>query len=136
MMKNQSVFSTKLSRTRVFNCKPVKIHLKKNPKLPTPCNKARTVPAHWMKKGQEIISDLLEEELTKRTEGPTPVCSPSFHVRKPRNRLEPRLVIDYLPVNDKIERPLYPSSSPEQCWNKVAVGSKYFISVDMSAAYL
>jgi hypothetical protein len=83
-----------------------------------------------------MINSYMNKGLIKRVSRPTLVCSPSFFVPKPHDRTEPRLVIDYKPVNNEVLRPHHPSSTPEGCWSQVPVGAKWFITMDMSAAYL
>jgi hypothetical protein len=134
--KNKSIFSTKLNKSLVFKCKLLKLYLKKVAILPRPCTRARAVLAHWDKKSKEIIFGFMDKGLNKRVTGPTTMCFPSFYVFKPKNGMDPRIVIHFKPVNNQIERPHHPSSRPEHCWSRVPVGGKYFVSVDMSSAYL
>jgi hypothetical protein len=78
----------------------------------------------------------MNKGLIKRVSELTLVCSPSFCVPKPHNRTEPRLVIDYKLVNKEVLRPHHPSSTPKGCWSQVPVCAKWFLTMDMSAAYL
>jgi hypothetical protein len=113
--KNRSIFSHKLNKERVFKCKPIKLHLRKDAILPPPCTSAQRVPAHWAGKSKEIIDSYMNKGLIKRVTRPTLVCSPSFFVPKPHDRPEPRLIINYKPVNNEVLHPHHPSSTPEAC---------------------
>ena len=46
-----------------------------------------------------------------------------------------RFVADYTGVNKAIERPPHHFPAPQEVWQRVTTGSKYFVACDLSAGY-
>ena len=64
----------------------------------------------------------------------TPYVSAGFFVKKPRVS-GIRFVADYMAVNKALERPPQHFLAPEEVWQWVAPGSKFFIAADLVAGY-
>ena len=64
----------------------------------------------------------------------TPTVSAGFFVKKPRGD-GIRFVADYTGVNKALERPPQHFPAPEEVWQRVTPGSKFFIACDLAAGY-
>ena len=64
----------------------------------------------------------------------TPAVSARFFVKKPKgNRI--RFVADYTAVNKALERPPHHFPAPQEVWQRVTPGSKFFVAGDLAAGY-
>ena len=64
----------------------------------------------------------------------TPAVSTGFFVKKPHGN-GIRFVKDYIGVNRALERPQHHFPAPEEVWQRVTAGSKYFFAGDLAAGY-
>ena len=66
--------------------------------------RSKLMPYHWLARTQEILKELEEQGIIVKTTVPSDFCSPSFCVPKPNNPSEPRLVVNFTKINQKIKR--------------------------------
>merc|ERR1712239_86503 len=95
--------------------------------LPPLATKPRQVPYHWQEAGEKVIDELVNQDLISRVKDYTPACAHGFFAKKPHNVAEPRLVIDFKPLNDSIPRACHPVPNPHQIVKDFPPNQKYFI---------
>ena len=77
---------------------------------------------------------MVAEGILVRVDEVTPAVSASFFVKKPhRNGI--RFVADYTGVNKVLERNIHHFPAPQQVWQRVIKGSKFFLACNLSAGY-
>ena len=64
----------------------------------------------------------------------TPAVSAGFFVRKPKGN-GIRFVADYTAVNKALERPPHHFPAPQEVWQRVTAGSRFFVAGDLAAGY-
>ena len=93
------------------------------------------MPFHWLDRTKEILKDLENQSIIVPSDVASDFCSPSFCVPKQNNPSEPRLVVDFTKINEKIKRPFHPMQSVTEAWRGVPPGMKWFATLDLSASY-
>ena len=91
-------------------------------------------PAHYRPRAKEIIEKMLTAGVLFTVDDVTPCVSAGFFVKKPKGN-GIRFVADYTGVNKALERPPQHFPAPEEVWQRVAPGSRYFIAADLAAGY-
>ena len=134
-LEYRSVFSTTLTKECCMNCEPVKISLREGEAPPSPNYRSKPTPYNWITRTKEILKDLEAQGIIVQTQKASDFCSPSFCVPKQNDPSEPRLVVDFTKINEKIKRPFHPMQSVAEAWRGVPKGMKWFATLDLSASY-
>ena len=104
------------------------------PELPQKCRWARLTPHHWRKRAEEIIRKMEAKGILIRVDEVTPAVSAGLIVKKPRDK-GIRFVADYTGVNKVLERNIHYFPAPQEVWQRVKKGSRFFLACDLSAGY-
>ena len=134
VMRHRGLFSNDLSAERKIKCEPLHLVVKEGVELPLKCRRARLTPHHWRPKAKAIVEKMTECGILVKVDDVTPAVLAGFFVRKPHGN-GIRFVADYTGVNKALERPPHHFPAPQEIWQRVTPGSKYFISGDLSAGY-
>ena len=134
LIKHRLVFANNLSAERKIKCEPLQLMLKPCVELPTKCRRAWLTAHHWRPRVKAIFEKMHSAGVLVQADNMTPVVSASFFVKKPHGN-GIRFVTDYTGVNKALERPPHHFLAPEEVWQRVTAGSKYFIAGDLAAGY-
>ena len=134
LYKHRSVFATDLSADRKIKCEPMHLTRKPGVELPSKCRRARLTPHHYRPRAKAIIDKMLACGILVKVDECTPAVSAGFFVKKPHGN-GIRFVADYTAVNKAIERPPHHFPAPQEVWQRVTPGSKYFVAGDLAAGY-
>ena len=113
--------------------KSMHIYLQPNA-VPNSISIARLVPLRMQSAANQVISDLLNKQVTTKVNKPTPWCAPGFFVPKP-NGTSVRLVTDYTKLNNFIKRPIHPFPSATEIMQLIPEDAKYFAELDAVHGY-
>ena len=134
LIKHWLVFANDLSAERKIKWEPLHLTLKPGVELPTKCRRARLTAAHWRPRAKAIIERMYSAGVLIQVDDMTPSVCAGFFVKKPHvNGI--RSVSDYTGVNKALERPAHHFPAPEEVWQRVTAGSKYFIAGDLAPGY-
>ena len=105
------------------------MHLAVKPRveLPAKCRRARMTPHHWRPRAKAIIEKMHACGILVKVDDVTPAVSAGFFVKKPHEN-GIRFVADDTGVNKALERPPHHYPAPQEVWQRVTAGSKYFIA--------
>ena len=83
---------------------------------------------------QKIVRKMEAEDVLVKVDEVTPAVSAGFFVKKPHGN-GIRFVADYTSVNKVLERNIHHFPAPQQVWQRVNKGSKFFLACDLSPGY-
>ena len=90
----------------------------------------RRLPVAFEEKVNEIISDMLHNNIIRRST--SPYSAPIVVVPKKNN--ESRLCIDYRKLNQNTRRPIHHIPSAQEIFDRLG-GNKFFSTLDLSKGY-
>ena len=133
--KFSRVFSEKLS-SNPMEGPAMHISLKKGVKLiPSRITTVRQTPLHLQKAAAAATLQALEDGIISRTEMSfqAPFISRGFFV--PKSEGKARIVVDYSPLNNFIDRPVHPFNSGLEILKNLKPNSRVFAKLDCTRAY-
>ena len=81
-----------------------------------------------------IVEKMAECGILVKVDDVTSAVSAGFFIKKPHGN-GIMFVVDYTGVNKALERPPHHFAAPQEVWQRVIAGSKYFIVGDLSLGY-
>ena len=116
--------------------KPMTIHLREDVEItPHKCLTTRPIPLHMQDNAKKLIDELLDSGVIEKVDGPTEWCHRGFFTPKPGRPTEPRLVVNLMPLNRFVKRPVHPFPSPRNVVKAIKPESRYFAKLDLLHGY-
>ena len=134
LLKHRSVFANELSADRKIKCEPLYLEVKEGVELPPKVRRAQATHHHWRPRAEQIVRKMQKEGILVQVDEVTPAVSVGFFVKKPHGS-GIHFMCDYTGVNKVLERNIHHFPAPQQVWQRVTKGSKYFLACDLSAGY-
>jgi len=127
-------------RTTLEGCKPTGDPVHITFKRDTQCRPRKTlatrpVPLHLKAKADDLIQELLDRGILGKLDEHTTTewLHRGHFVPKPNGGV--RLVTDFTPMNDYIDRPVHPFPPPDIVFHSITPGSKWFAKLDALQGY-
>ena len=111
----------------------MKIHLNEDAKL-FAIYTAQQIPHAYRTDVKETLEKMVKDGIIEPLKDePSQWCHPLVVVQKPSGGV--RVCVDLTKLNEHVQRPVYPSSTPRQAVNKINPGSKFFSTLDAKSGY-
>ena len=115
---------------------PMTIKLRKDVDIkPHKALTTRMIPLHMQKAANQLIKELIESDVIEKVNEPTQWCHRGFFTPKPGRPNDPRLVVNLVPLNRYVQRPIHPFPSPRDIVKSIQPESRYFAKLDLLHGY-
>ena len=118
--------------TGIGQLKGVQVKLHIDPTVPPVAQKARRIPFHLRKKVEQELSNLQQQNIIERVEGPTPWVSPLVVI--PKRNGDVRICVDMRMANKAIRRERHPTPTIDDLIQTLN-GATVFSKLDLRSGY-
>ena len=118
--------------TGIGQLKGVQVKLHIDPAVPPVAQKARRIPFHLRKKVEKELTNLQQQNIIERVEGPTPWVSPLVVI--PKKNGDVRICVDMRMANKAIRRERHPAPTIDDLIQTLN-GATVFSKLDLRSGY-